>query len=72
METPDNGGEESEKKESQDDFCTAWASFHDWNSGVLDRGEGGSVFLDFHFGLPDLSSQLLTDTALKGQFVLKF
>ena len=72
VETPDNGGKESEEEESQDNLCTAWASFQDWNRGVLDRGKGGSVFLDFHFSLPDLSSQLLTDTALKGQFILKF
>ena len=71
MKAPDSGGEEGEKKESQDDLCTAWPSFQDWNRGVLDRGEGGSVFLDFYFGLPDLTGQLLTDVALKRQFILK-
>lgn len=65
VETPDNGGKESEEEESQDDLCAAWASFQDWNRGVLNRSEGRSLFLNFHFGLPDLTSQLLTDTALK-------
>ena len=72
VETPDNGGKESEEEESQDDLCAAWASFQDWNRGVLNRSEGRSLFLNFHFGLPDLTSQLLTDATLKGQFILKF
>ena len=72
VEAPNNGGEEGHDEDDQNNLCAAWASFQDWDRGVLNRGKGGSVFLDFHFSLPDLSSQLLTDTALKGQFILKF